>query len=327
MTTTPPRGCDASGRARYAAIWSPPSPAMVTEPAVMASELSAWGMSHGPFELRGRHGMRTVVPQSRPGGGRRGWAAAPVGRTPLPRSLRWTPMPSTLDWLRARDDRALVALLRARPDLTVPAPGDLTVLAGRLNTGPSVWRAMESLNQFHVQVLQGLAVLGAEKRAVARTDLQQLLGATVPSGALDAALGKLEGLALVRGSDQIHMPSAVLAVLGPYPAGLGSPGTLTVAAATAAVQNLEPAARGLLDRLATGIPRGTTDSRSKISKAVTTLITDGLLRRVDPATVELPREVGLALRGDEPLGQIHVEPPRDTAVKHGVPTVDGTGGG
>ena len=64
-------------------------------------------------------------------------------------------MPSTLDWLRARDDRALVALLRARPDLTVPAPGDLTVLAGRLNTGPSVWRAMESLNQFHIQVLQG----------------------------------------------------------------------------------------------------------------------------------------------------------------------------
>src|SRR6478752_725096 len=65
MTTTPPRGCDASGRARYAAIWSPPSPAMVTEPAVMASELSAWGMSHGPFELRGRHGMRTVVPPRR----------------------------------------------------------------------------------------------------------------------------------------------------------------------------------------------------------------------------------------------------------------------
>ena len=56
-----------------------------------------------------------------------------------------------------------------------------------------------------------------------------LLGqATVPPRALDAALGKLEGLALVRGTDQIHMPSAVLAVLGPYPAGLGSPGALTV---------------------------------------------------------------------------------------------------
>jgi hypothetical protein len=236
-------------------------------------------------------------------------------------------MPSTLDWLRARDDRALVALLRARPDLTVPAPGDLTVLAGRLNTGPSVWRAMESLNQFHVQVLQGLAVLGAEKRAVSRKDLRRLLGAAVPAAALDAALGKLEGLALVRGTDQIHMPSAVLPVLGPYPAGLGSPGTLSVDDATAAVENLDPAARALLERLATGIPRGTTDSRSKISTAVSTLIADGLLRRVDPTTVELPREVGLALRGDEPLGPIRVEPPGDTAVKQGVPTVDGTGGG
>ena len=89
-------------------------------------------------------------------------------------------MPSTLDWLRARDDHELVALLRARPDLTVPAPSDLTVLAGRSNTGPSVWRAMESLNQFHIQVLQALTVLEAEKRAVQRAALRGFLG---PRGA------------------------------------------------------------------------------------------------------------------------------------------------
>ncbi len=149
-------------------------------------------------------------------------------------------MPSTLDWLRARDDRALVALLRARPDLTVPAPGDLTVLAGRLNTGPSVWRAMESLNQFHIQVLQGLAVLDADKRAVNSADLRKLLGKSVTAAVLDDALGKLEGLALVRGTSMIHMPSAVLAVLGPYPAGLGAPGKLTVAEAKAALADPGP---------------------------------------------------------------------------------------
>jgi hypothetical protein len=236
-------------------------------------------------------------------------------------------MPSTLDWLRARDDRALVDLLRARPDLTVPAPGDLTVLAGRLNTGPSVWRAMESLNQFHIQVLQALAVLNAEKRGVPLADLRKLLGKKVPGAALDEALRKLEGLALVRGTDTIHMPSAVLAVLGPYPAGLGAPGKLTVAEAKAAAETLDPTSRGILDRLTTGIPRGATDPKSAIARAVTALITAGLLRRVDADTVELPREVGMALRGDEPLGQIRVAPPKDTVREHGVRTVDGTGGG
>lgn len=236
-------------------------------------------------------------------------------------------MPSTLDWLRTRDDRALVALLRARPDLTVPAPGDLTVLAGRLNTGPSVWRAMESLNQFHIQVLQALAVLGAEKRAVAHSDLRKLLGDAVGLIDLDQALGALEALALIRGDEQIHMPSAVLAVLGPYPAGLGSPGQLSVADARIAVDGLDPTSRGILDRLTTGIPRGTTDAKSSISRAVTALISGGLLRRVDPDTVELPREVGLALRGGEPLGPIRVRPATDTVRAHGVRTVDGTGGG
>ena len=137
----------------------------------------------------------------------------------------------------------------------MPAPGDLTVLAGRLNTGPSVWRAMESLNQFHIQVLQGLAVLGAEKRAVALADLRDLLGNPVPAPPRwTRRWRKLEGLALIRGTEQIHMPSAVLAVLGPYPAGLGSPGSLSVDEARAAVTGLDPTARGLLDRLATGVP-------------------------------------------------------------------------
>ena len=142
--------------------------------------------------------MRTVVPPAAAAesDGRR----RTVGRTRGTAVTTVDAMPSTLDWLRARDDRALVALLRARPDLTVPAPGDLTVLAGRLNTGPSVWRAMESLNQFHIQVLQALAVLGAEKRAVSRADLRELLGATVPAAAPRMRrLDKLEGLALVRG--------------------------------------------------------------------------------------------------------------------------------
>jgi hypothetical protein len=236
-------------------------------------------------------------------------------------------MPSTLDWLRARDDHELVALLRARPDLTVPAPSDLTVLAGRLNTGPSVWRAMESLNQFHIQVLQALAVLDAEKRAVQRTALRGFLGPEVPEDAVATALAELESLALVRGRDMVVMPSAVLAVLGTYPAGLAPPGSMSVEQARTALADLDDAARGIVERLASGLPRGTTDGRSAVGRAVKGLVAARLLRRIDIDTVELPREVALAVRGDRPLGPIQVHPPSQGVIAHGVRTIDGTAAG
>ncbi len=236
-------------------------------------------------------------------------------------------MPSTLDWLRSRDDHELVALLRARPDLTVPAPSDLTVLAGRLNTGPSVWRAMESLHAFHLQVLQALAVLDAEKRAVPRAALAEFLGPEVPAEEVAAALDRLESLALVRGQDPVAMPSAVLSVLGGLPSGLAAPGSMTVEQAAAALADLDPAARGIVDRLATGVPRGTTDPRSSVGRAVAALVRVGLLRRIDVDTVELPREVALAARGSAPLGPIRVHPPADGVTDHGIATLDGTAAG
>ena len=50
----------------------------------------------------------------------------------------------------------------------------------------------------------------------------------------------------------------------------------------------------------------------------------GLLVRVDAETVELPRQVGLALRGDRPLGALALDPPDLVTVDRGVDTVDGT---
>ena len=41
---------------------------------------------------------------------------------------------------------------------------------------------------------------------------------------------------------------------------------------------------------------------------VSPLVTAGLLVRLDAATVELPLEVGLALRGDRPLGPLPAPP-------------------
>ena len=54
---------------------------------------------------------------------------------------------------------------------------------------------------------------------------------------------------------------------------------------------------------------------------------EGLLLRVDQETVELPRQVGLALRGDRPLGALALHPPPlDIRDRH-ADTVDRTAGG
>ncbi|MFD7548455.1 helicase-associated domain-containing protein [Streptomyces sp. NPDC059816] len=73
----------------------------------------------------------------------------PPGSTP-PRSLA--------EALRSRDDASLAELLRARPDLLAPVPGDLTQLATRAGTRASVLRALERLDRFTQQVAEALAV-------------------------------------------------------------------------------------------------------------------------------------------------------------------------
>ncbi|AWK12897.1 DNA-binding protein [Streptomyces spongiicola] len=76
----------------------------------------------------------------------------PPGRTSAvpPRTLA--------ESLRGRGDRALAALLRARPDLLNPVPNDLTQLATRAGTRASVVRALERLDRFAQQTAQALAV-------------------------------------------------------------------------------------------------------------------------------------------------------------------------
>ena len=56
---------------------------------------------------------------------------------------------SLADDLRARDDAALAALLRARPDLRTPVPADLAALAARATTRPSVQRALDAPRRVH----------------------------------------------------------------------------------------------------------------------------------------------------------------------------------
>lgn len=147
--------------------------------------------------------------------------------------------PRTLaDDLRARDDAALAALLRARPDLLSPVPNDLTQLATRAGTRASVVRAVERLDRFALQVADALAVApdpcSVETLSGLLTgwdgDNREAVAARLPH-----ALAALRAQALVWGGDDrlrlVRTARELLAPTpsGPSPTGLGP----TLAEATA----------------------------------------------------------------------------------------------
>ncbi len=208
------------------------------------------------------------------------------------------------DWLRAQDDAALVALLRARPDLATPPPADMSVLATRVGTRASIARACEDLDTFTLAVLEGLVVLSADTAPVALTTLAGLLGPDVKPRPLKQALTKAKALALVWGDDDaMSVPPVTREAYGTYPAGLGR--------ATGQTYDLSGITEGeqrVLHKLAAGPPIGDTKDASRIvplDKAETPvqrLLARGLLLRRDPGTVELPREIALQLRGERTRG-------------------------
>ncbi|MEV3990586.1 helicase C-terminal domain-containing protein [Streptomyces sp. NPDC049837] len=148
-----------------------------------------------------------------------------------------TAAPRTLaEALRARGDEGLTALLRARPDLLVPVPGDLTQLATRAGTRASVVRALERLDRFTLQTAEALAV------APDPAPYPLLLGLMAGDegdadveAALARAVGVLRGQALVWGDDdRLRLVRTARELLAPSPqhpspTGLGP----TVAEATA----------------------------------------------------------------------------------------------
>lgn len=239
-----------------------------------------------------------------------------------------SPRPRTLaDDLRGRDDQALATLLRLRPDLLSPVPSDLTSLAARATTRPSVQRALDLLDLFTLQVLEVVCVLPEPASAGA-------VGAALGADPTDA-LRSLGEQALVYGDDTAtYVPRTVREVVG-APAGLGPaldqalaacpPGRLAALRAdlggepasvlrdpdrlTALVAAVSPAARAALDALTWGPPTGRLDNAARdvsvatASTPVEELLAHGLLLAGDTRTVVLPREIGLHLRG----GRVHRE--------------------
>jgi Helicase conserved C-terminal domain/WYL domain len=279
--------------------------------------------------------------------------------TPGPRSLT--------DWLRGRADEELTALMRARPDLAIPAPGDLSTLANRASVRFSVLRALEGLDAFTLAVVEACAV-ASDGGPVPMSRLVELLPAT-PTAAIGAAVERLRGLALVWGEDPVHLTATVREVLAPYPAGLGRPAATLFAYASTAqlgpvlaaldlpdvrqpqaateiaavfadrsrlgtlLSRCGEAERAVLGQLAAGPPIGSvSDALRRVTAAqadspVRWLLAHGLLVAIDARTVELPREVGLALRGDAPLGPVALRPPDLRTGRVDLDTADAVGAG
>ena len=202
---------------------------------------------------------------------------------------------SFADYLRGLDDPALVSLFAHRPDLVSPVPHDISSLAIRANSVPSLARAVERLNEWQFQVLEACAALDepmSEKEIISVTD-----------SSAKFVIPHLVNLALLyKSKDGLRLASSVREVLGNEPAGLG-PASM----AKLSMKKLDEApeaSKKVLERLTWGPPRGSVGDIRNPGPGIAWLLKENFLVPLDQRTVILPRNVAIHLRG----GKIHKAP-------------------
>ena len=212
-------------------------------------------------------------------------------------------IPSLADELRARSDNELEILFRLRPDLITPVPADISALATRATSGPSLVRAIEALNQWQFSILEAAMALSEPFTP------QQIVKATTKGA--DKVITELHQRALIYADGSgFRVPRALHDLLGGSPAGLG-PHSI----AELNLKELSRAPQGAVDLLAKltwGSAKGTVSDIRKRGTPIAWLIEKHFLIPLDQTTVVVPRELGLHLRGGKVHQSYHVQPPKIT---------------
>ncbi|HUW77606.1 MAG TPA: helicase-associated domain-containing protein [Candidatus Nanopelagicaceae bacterium] len=215
------------------------------------------------------------------------------------------PVRSLADDLRGRNDEQLRRLLTLRPDLLSPVPNDLSALAARSLTLPSIARALDSLNAWLLQVLESVAALDEP------TSMAEVVAATTEESA--NALNSLAELALIyQDHGVIRIPRPVREALGNEPAGLGPRSGFNAAEVKSMVVELKKAAkesRAIIDQLRWGPPRGEVGDTSRPGPHLKWLIENKIMQIVDKTHVVVPLEIGLALRDGKTFREFHLNSP------------------
>ncbi|MFC7878258.1 helicase-associated domain-containing protein [Isoptericola sp. NPDC057391] len=236
--------------------------------------------------------------------------------------------------IRARDDAALLALLRARPDLATPSPSTLRSLAARASSRTALERALAHADARTLQALEAVVALAGDG-PVSPDDVRHAVGAddVAPPGpdedaadggtAVERSLADALTAALLWDAGEPGRPDLRPApglddVLGPHPAGLGParpgerpPRTEPPALTDGALPDLPRGGREVLDALTWGPPIGLVPAPGTPARAAVDALVDArLLLRTDARHVTLPRDVGLALRGGRTHRSPELAPPR-----------------
>jgi hypothetical protein len=222
---------------------------------------------------------------------------------------------SYAEYLRSLDDPSLTALFQMRPELISPVPADIANLALRASSIPSLVRAVDSLNQWQLQLLEAAAVLNepfTEKELLAVTD----------KSAKFALPALIERALVYEGGDGFRLPGNLREVLGAEIAGLGplSQRKLNLKELAGAPD----ASKKVLDAMVWGPPRGSVADVKKPNPGLAWLLERGFITPVSQQSVVLHREVAIALRGKKIHKELEISPPEITGKEVKAKTIQAT---